>query len=75
MPKLPRVPAILVVKVLRRAGFYEYHQSGSHIQLRHIVNTSLRVTIPYHNKDLNPKTLKTILKQASISVQKFIDLI
>ena len=75
MPKLPRVPASLVVKVLHRAGFYEYHQSGSHIQLRHITNTSLRVTIPYHNKDLNPKTLKTILKQAGIPVQKFIDLI
>ena len=75
MPKLPRVPAILVVKVLLRAGFYEYHQSGSHIQLRHIKNTALRVTVPFHNKDLNPKTLKTILKQAGVSVDKFIDLI
>ena len=75
MPRLPRVPASLVVRVLCRAGFYEYHQSGSHIQLRHATNHSLRVTIPFHNKDLHPKTLKTILKQAEISVQKFIDLI
>ena len=74
MPRLPRVPAVLVVGVLLRAGFYKYHQSGSHIQLRHTSNVSLRVTIPYHNKDLNPKTLKAILKQAEISVQKFIDL-
>jgi predicted RNA binding protein YcfA (HicA-like mRNA interferase family) len=74
MPKLPRVPASLVVKILYRAGFYRYHQSGSHIQLRHITRLELRVTIPFHNKDLNPKTLKTILKQAGISVDKFIDL-
>jgi len=74
MPKLPRVPSTLVVKVLRRAGFYEYHQSGSHVQLRHATRTELRVTIPYHNKDLHPKTLKTILKQAGMSVQNFLDL-
>jgi len=75
MPKLPRIPSLLVIRALKRARFYEYHQSGSHIQLRHIKNTALRVTVPFHNKDLNPKTLKTILKQAGVSVDKFIDLI
>lgn len=35
MPKLPRVPSLLVLRALKRAGFYEYYRSGSHIQLRH----------------------------------------
>ena len=58
MPKLPRIPSTLVTRALKRARFYEYHQSGSHIQLRHLDNSNLRVTIPFHKKDLTPKTLK-----------------
>lgn len=35
----------------------------------------LRVTILFHRKDLTPKTLKSIIKQASLTVDKFIDLL
>ena len=35
MAKLPRIPSALVIKALKRAGFYEHHSSGGHIQLRH----------------------------------------
>ncbi|MFH0791951.1 MAG: type II toxin-antitoxin system HicA family toxin [bacterium] len=75
MPKLPRIPSILAIKALKRARFYEYHYSGSHLQLRHSEKTELRVTIPFSKKDLAPKTLKSILKQAGITVNEFIDLI
>ncbi|HEY4497901.1 MAG TPA: type II toxin-antitoxin system HicA family toxin [Candidatus Paceibacterota bacterium] len=75
MPKLPRIPALLVVRALRRARFYEYHQAGSHIQLRHPEKTALRVTIPFHRRDLTPKTLKTIIKQAGLSIDEFIKLL
>ena len=75
MPKLPRIPALIVVKALRKAGFYEFHQSGSHIQFKHFSRTELRVTIPYHKKDLAPKTLKSIIAQAGITVDAFIDLL
>lgn len=62
MPNLPRIPSALVIRALKRARFYEYHTSGSHIQLRHPLNINLRVTIPFHRKDLTPKTLKSIIK-------------
>lgn len=75
MAKLPRIPSILVIRALKRAHFYEYHQSGSHMQLRHHINNKLRVTIPFHKKDLAPKTLKSIIKQAGLTVEEFIKFI
>ncbi|MBU2633574.1 type II toxin-antitoxin system HicA family toxin [Patescibacteria group bacterium] len=75
MSKLPRIPASLVIRALKRARFYEHHQSGSHIQLRHVDNPNLRVTIPFHKKDLAPKTLKSIIEQAGLRVEEFIKLL
>ena len=75
MPKLPRIPSLLVIRALKRARFYEYHRSGSHIQLRHLDNSDLRVTIPFHKKDLSPKTLKSIIKQAGLSIEDFLRLL
>jgi len=60
---------------LKRAGFYMYHQTGSHAQLRHPVRKNLRITIPMHKKDLAPKTLKAIIKQANLAVDEFINLL
>jgi predicted RNA binding protein YcfA (HicA-like mRNA interferase family) len=75
VPKLPRIPSTLVIKALKRAGFYEYHQTGSHIQLRHANDSVLRITIPFHKHDLAPKTLKSIIKQSGLTVEEFIDLL
>jgi len=73
--KLPRIPSTLVIRALKRARFYEYHRSGSHIQLRHSSNLELRVTIPFHKKDLSPKTLKSIIQQAGLTIEDFLNLI
>lgn len=75
MPKLPRIPSLLVIKALKRAGFYEHHSSGGHIQIRHFGKPYLRITIPFHRKDLNPKTLKSIIEQTELTVEEFIDLL
>lgn len=75
MPKLPRIPSTLVIRALKRARFYEFHQSGSHIQLRHFDKPTLRVTIPFHHKDLTPKTLKSIIKQAGLNIDEFLKLL
>lgn len=72
MPKLPRIPSTLVIRALKRARFYEFHQVGSHIQLRHPVHLHLRVTIPFHHKDLTPKTLQSIIKQAGMTAEEFL---
>ena len=75
MPRLPRIPSLLVIRALKRAHFYEFHQSGGHIQLRHFSNPKLRITIPFHRKDLTPKTLKSIIKQAGLTVEEFLKLL
>lgn len=75
MPKLPRIPAALVIRALKRAHFYEYHQSGSHVQLRYLLNPKLRITVPFHRGDLSLKTLKTIIRQAGLTVHEFINLL
>ena len=63
-----------VIQILLKAGFYIHHQSGSHVQLKHQTKMHLRVTVPYHNKDIPKQILHSILKQAEISVREFINL-
>jgi len=74
MPKLPRAKPKQVIKVLKKAGFYIDHISGSHYIL-YKDNRSHPISIPYHNKDLKIGTLKNILKQTKLSVKKFIELL
>ena len=55
-----------VVHALKRLGFIEERQEGSHIRL---ARGSLRVTVPAH-RTLAPKTLQSILRQAQISLEE-----
>jgi len=65
--KLPRdLSGQRVVQALKRLGFIEERQEGSHIR---VVRGSLRVTVPAH-RVLAPKTLGSILRQAQISVEE-----
>lgn len=76
MGKLRALKPKVVLKALLRAGFYIYHQRGSHIQLRHLQKTHLRVTIPYHSRfDLPASIVASISKQAELSREEFIDLL
>ena len=69
-PKLPRITADDFLRALRRDGWVETHQEGSHIQLRH-PNKPGRVTVAYHRGDiLNPKTLSRALEQAGLTVDE-----
>ena len=66
--KLPRdVSGPEAVKALRRLGFTVTRQDGSHIRLS---KGGLHVTVPNH-RTLLPKTLQSILRQASITVEEF----
>ena len=68
MPRLPILSPRKLVKILCKNGFYIHHQTGSHINLRHTEKKALHVVIPYHNRDLAPKTLKSIILQADMSI-------
>jgi predicted RNA binding protein YcfA (HicA-like mRNA interferase family) len=49
---------------------------GSHYVLAHTDNAALAVTVPYHgNRDLKPGTLRSIIRQAGLSVDELIDLL
>ena len=65
--KLPRdLSGQRGVQALKRLGFIQEREEGSHIRL---ARGSLRVTVPAH-RVLAPKTLQSILRQAQISVEE-----
>jgi predicted RNA binding protein YcfA (HicA-like mRNA interferase family) len=55
--RLPAAKPREVLRALAKAGFFIHHASGSHYVLKHPGKPHLRVTVPYHNKDLKRKTL------------------
>ena len=68
MPRLPRVTARQIIAVLERAGFALARQSGSHMIYKNPAGK--RATVPFHaSKILHPKLLKSILRDAEISLQ------
>ncbi len=72
--KLPRITASEMIKVLERIGFFFVRQSGSHRIYKN--KEGKRVTVPYHSKRiLHPKVLKSILRDAELSLANFRKLI
>jgi predicted RNA binding protein YcfA (HicA-like mRNA interferase family) len=69
-----RLPALRpkdVFRALQRAGFYLHHSTGSHYYLKHPDKPALRVTVPWHNRDLKRGTLASIIEQAGLTVEEF----
>jgi predicted RNA binding protein YcfA (HicA-like mRNA interferase family) len=54
-----------ILKLLYNDGWYEYEQSGSHIQLKHPIKKGC-VTVPNHKGDLKKGTVHNIFKQACL---------
>ena len=66
--KLPRdVTGDRAVRALRRLGFVEIRQTGSHRILRKATRT---VVVPQH-RPIKPGTLKGLIEQAGITVENF----
>ena len=66
MSRLPVLTPRELVAALKRAGFVEHRQRGSHLFLRHSA-TDLPMMVPIHARDLKRGTLKGILKQAGLT--------
>lgn len=75
MPKLSRISSRKLLQILLRAGFYIHHQTGSHANLRHHTKIHLHVVVPRHSGDLAPKTVKSIISQAEMTVEEFAELL
>jgi len=54
MSKLPVVKPEELIQALKKIDFIEVRRKRSHIQFK---KGNLLVTVPFHNKDLNPDTL------------------
>lgn len=74
MTKLPVVKGRECIRALERAGFVVDRQRGSHITLIRD-NPFARATVPNHNKPLKPGTLRSIIREADLTVDEFVDLL
>jgi predicted RNA binding protein YcfA (HicA-like mRNA interferase family) len=73
MTRLPRVTARDVERALLTDGFTFSHSRGSH---RSYTREGQRVVVPFHGSNvIPPGTLRSILRQASLSVDEFRDLL
>jgi len=61
-----------VLRKLKRAGFEERRQSGSHLVLRH--EDGRQTYLPMHTGDVSTGTFRSILKQAELTEDEFHDL-
>ena len=69
MSKLPRVSGEAAASALKRCGFYLRRQHGSHLIMRRDVPFAQTV-IPNH-RELDPGTLRAILRQSGVSLEEF----
>ena len=69
MPKL--YSAKVVVKALKRAGFYQVSQKGSHIKMRGFWRGKLQTVIVPNHKEIALGTFQSILNQASMLLEEF----
>jgi predicted RNA binding protein YcfA (HicA-like mRNA interferase family) len=68
MPKLPRISGGECVSALRRLGFAQLRQRGSHVVLR---RGQQGCVVPMH-RELKVGTLAGVLRQAGIDAEEFI---
>jgi predicted RNA binding protein YcfA (HicA-like mRNA interferase family) len=71
-PRLPVVSGADVVRALSAAGFEHVSQRGSHVKVR---NGSGRTAIVPLHRELAPGTLRSVLRQAGLSVDDFVALL
>lgn len=71
MVKLPALRPKDVVKTLKKFGFEIKRQTGSHARLIHPDGRA--TTVALHNRDLPQGTLRAILGQSEISLEKFLE--
>ena len=75
MPKLPSVSGERVIRALKRGGFVELRQKGSHVSLeRRVGDKVFKTVVPTHS-ELAKGTLSDILKQGGLRIEEFLALL
>jgi len=72
MSELKRLSGQETIKILKKLGFIQIRQKGSHVILKKIIgDEEIGCVVPLH-KELAIGTLKGILRQAKISPEEFL---
>ena len=72
--KLPVLSGAEVVKLLSKTGFQPIGHEGSHvILLKQTESRKFKPVVPLH-KELSPSTLHSIIKQAGLTREGFLEL-
>ena len=72
-PKLPRVSGEQAIRTLKRLGFVQMRQRGSHVILKKQTSEGeIGCVVPMHH-ELAVGTLRSILRQASVTPEEFIE--
>ncbi len=72
MGRMPTLRAMDVISALQRLGFEIAWQTGSHITLKHSNGRTVRV--PFHgSRDLGRGIVRTIIRDAGVTRQQFLD--
>ena len=74
MPKLPVISGREMIKALGKIGYAVDHQTGSHVILRQMDEPHRRITVPYH-EEIAKGTLRSILNEAGLTIEEFLDLL
>ena len=75
MPKLPVLSGKDVIKALSKIGFNHVRTKGSHAILNKLDEQKGKITIPVPlHKELAKGTLKSIMKQADLSLEGLLKL-
>ena len=73
-PRIPRVTGKQIEKAILRADWYLHHSRGSHFYYRHSEHPGKQITLPIHAGEVIPqKTFKSILEQADLTLDEFIE--
>jgi predicted RNA binding protein YcfA (HicA-like mRNA interferase family) len=75
MSGLPVVSGRATASALCKIGYEVVRQRGSHMRLKHPTDKArLPVTVPDH-KELKPGTLRSILRDAALTIEQFRELL
>jgi len=69
MPKLPCISGARAAKALERLGFARKRQRGSHVIMRRGGSVCV---VPMH-REIDPGTLRGVLRQAGITPEEFME--
>jgi predicted RNA binding protein YcfA (HicA-like mRNA interferase family) len=74
MPRLPRVTARETLRAVQADGWLVVRTTGGHTHLSHPTKPGI-VTIAMHSGVIPPGTLRSIIRQAGLTVGQFTNLL